>query len=823
MSFRKQRNYLKRRLVGSFNLDLLDEFLNRTSSIKPVTSNIEVNTHFAFFEESETEYVKKSMTMMTFPFEIVLKPSEDTTDSELTAYFFKTDNNPRSPIHFKQKPMADKSLKSSQLLNMLYQTCETIVEEPTLEIQETDMDACAKDSDESLDEIKSSNSHRSSRSSKKGSPNSGSPSESEIIMISDLEQRSISFGARSPVEVFGIAKRIPKGLIASENTSPNIESVFRKIDRTMENDYIFLRSDRSARLRDDRLNDPQAAEFNNGDHSRSKSGLVGTINHLVNLKERYSKSSNKDPRRALSPKSIDEIRNQLKAALKEKGKVKVDQSRLDSSESACIISKSYHIDTKHIYRSDDQIQHIIEKVAENDNLSMSAKRRDIQMNDTRRPLLKDKVAQSPHKNTDKIIDHICRKYFGRIGEGHASKKSIDIGLNNNLQGPDSRDKLSQGCRNVKITTTLTNRSDISASKISKNEDKVSLAHEKSPERGISLSTLRRLFGCNKNCSNDLAFRQMININTPDSSDQAKNQNKKIINRVSNLANDESITKPNISDIHYNQRETSHKQYSVGLSSKIEQDLNEKEKRINMIFNNLFLGGVTNFSLCNPEAIKDLRHDPLSSTVLEDSLFCAKLQPKCKDSKRQPQRVNHYLPKKLSNATSCKHSKKIETSLSSADRSIRSTAHKSTCPETNNYLQARKNTIGTAAEILSMAKLSPKSKFRRGAVIKQIQIKSDKTLQHTKSNLSYDASHPLQNRHLPIQNSKFSTQLYSHKHENLSSIIADNDKSCAAIREKVKNMLEKKQSTSDMVSPSLRPRRKAEMMKLAQKYIRGKNT
>ena len=58
---------------GSLPADLLAEYLKTTKSTKPVTSSKEVDSRFAIFEESETQYIKSSLKFVAFPFALEQK------------------------------------------------------------------------------------------------------------------------------------------------------------------------------------------------------------------------------------------------------------------------------------------------------------------------------------------------------------------------------------------------------------------------------------------------------------------------------------------------------------------------------------------------------------------------------------------------------------------------------------------------------------------------------------------------------------------------------------------------------------------------------
>jgi hypothetical protein len=119
----------------------LEGYLGTVSSLKIKTSTREVHPEFAVFDESDSDYINECMNKHTYPFLISqLELSNDRKEISVSVLPFYTEV---SRLEKKERLATNQRENFNNILHntvVFSKTCETIVEEPTLEVQEGDCD-----------------------------------------------------------------------------------------------------------------------------------------------------------------------------------------------------------------------------------------------------------------------------------------------------------------------------------------------------------------------------------------------------------------------------------------------------------------------------------------------------------------------------------------------------------------------------------------------------------------------------------------------------------------------------------------------------------
>jgi hypothetical protein len=111
--------------------DILELFLKDTKSIVAKHSNKKIETQFVIFDENDLKYIKQSMMQFNSPLALHSSESPDRTTRLTLSPFYEASANQTATNPDSMNTL----LESTRIFR---KTCETIIEEPTLEVQDAE-------------------------------------------------------------------------------------------------------------------------------------------------------------------------------------------------------------------------------------------------------------------------------------------------------------------------------------------------------------------------------------------------------------------------------------------------------------------------------------------------------------------------------------------------------------------------------------------------------------------------------------------------------------------------------------------------------------
>lgn len=773
----------------------MGEFLKKSKHIKPIQSGKEVNSQFAIFDESETQYIKTSMKFVTFPFFLEQRLVDDTKRSVMAVYLFNPSLHKGSPVQVKDLGWDTKEMKSAKLLNSFPKTCETIVEEPTLEIQETDYDYNPRDSSEStanirsLNEIKD-NSKLGSNQKMNGESNQSSPRVKDIVNDSAADDDAKLRMKKSVVQVEGNSAEtlppapfLPKSQLGDQVNAKSVE-ILEQITTGARSDRVGTHTRKLVPTDSERA------------FKEAKStAFQSTLNQLRSLRQKYSKSANKNLGRSISPKTMEVVKKQLKSALRSRGESEFDSESNDPAKGSPASNPELKSETTAEHRKTYKSQsvNLRKPPAILPALATTVEDQPAQVIEAGVMASPEfsKVVGSKGDKESRSKTAVSEADSLSLGESPTTNIMIDAYRGGSqvissilpLPNPKPGNIFLQGS----LPSTLGKNSRTETLKSSE----ARLHNKDSKEDTISIATLQRIF-----CNSSTNKAQATNVLRQEMS--SSGLFKKIPSKKTELNKKggfDSGDPPQGSSLLLSQMlDKVAKSRSSNFKNRAEDNSNyigEPAQNIKMIFNNLFVDGIANISLGE--------FDQVSKKSTGDPNIASKdLIKRGADSEKPSQRkliADLVANSKtvVSNPAKTKdkksNSQQIESSKSSADKSIRSSAQNSCDTNKSSFLKTRKNTIGTAADLLNATKSRQKSKVSPSIQSPSITIRSEKNLKVPQGQLDLSYDHSLNNYQVPVKNSKFSTQIYPGGSHPKTVLLEDTDKSCAAIRQKVKDLLD----------------------------------
>lgn len=778
--------------------DLLSEFLKKTKHVKPIQSSKEVNSQFAIFDESETQYIKNSMKFVTFPFILDQKLDQEQGKSSMVAYLFSPCLPQTSPIQLKDLGWDRKELKSAKILTAFPKNFETIVEEPTLEIQETDYDTLGKESADSATNLRSVNdfddNSKASSSRKRAGPGStrSFPSVRDATLETQNDDESHLKLKKSLILVeVNQSEELPPPPF--NDTQPN-ESVLKTNSIEMTDSQIRgTRSERainsySKLIQCDQNKDSKPSENSN---------FQNTLNQLRSLRQKYSKSPNKDIGRSISPKTLETVKKQLQNALKSRAYQKFEDEETHELARSSISAIHESIDTKiqqkKVYKSSSMnvrrspmiLPMAVSAEFPTPEFKVSPKREALDS-------YRSKKAKGDAENTQKtgITETEAFSFGHRIS---CTTVIETFNVDNQKLGEDVtpiKGKIAASITNSHQPNTHVQQ-ELKHPRDSVKISEPILTQAETKEDSISVSTLQRIFS-NAN------YTQQPQSQSLREAKSGLGLFKKISQKKTDplIGGLEQQDQTQDSSLLLSQMlDKVAKSRSSVLRKRTDDNIGstaESPQNIRMVFNNLFVDGIANISLGDVETLK--KHtggDPGSQTTD----LVKKETDSCKPSQRKLiadlVRQDRQEIKKAKGKHKKGNSQHIESSKSSADKSIRSAAQNSTDNHKPSYVKSRKKTIGTTADLINITKGSQMIRTGGPSSGNSILNKSEKALKINQGHLDLSSDQNLQKYHVPVKNSKFSSQMYPGGSHPKTVLLEDTDKSCAAIRQKVKDLLDPK--------------------------------
>jgi hypothetical protein len=766
--------------------------------VKPILSSKEVNSQFAIFDESETQYIKNSMKFVTFPFFLDQKSDPELGKKTLIAFLFSPCQAHSSPIQLKDLGWDRKELKSAKLLTAFPKNCETIVEEPTLEVQETDHDTAAKESagsgarqrsfNDNDDTSKASSSKRkigvgstrSFTSVRDGTNESQADDDGHSKMKRSMILVEINQSEELPPPPFTSFHHAEAALKTKSIEIHEPQMVATRSERGLNSYGKLLHSDFSKEPRD-----PECSNFQN------------TLNQLRSLRQKYSKVPENEIGRSISPKTMEVVKKQLQHALKSRAYHKADDELLKEHARSSLSVNHEETNEKNcqkkVYKSSSMN---IRRTAMILPMAVSA--------DYPKPEFK----KSPHKTTQESFSGKIAKIERENTQDTRLTQTEAFSFGHRISSTtiidtfnvDNKKELDESppCR-PRMTNTYTHSqastqgNQVATKKLveSLKSSEITLTQNDVQEDSISVSTLQRIFS-NASTSNQLqanSFRQDKNsCGLFKKIWQKKPEGKSGGHEIQGQGQDTGLLLSQMLD-------KVSKSRSSALRKRPEDrvgSLAESPQNIRMVFNNLFVDGIANISLGELDQVS-------KAGVMESGVSHKEAGKKEVDSGKPSQRkliadlvkYDRYAEPKAKTKHKKVNSQHVESSKSSADKSIRSAAQNSTDNNKISYVKSRKKTIGTTADLINIAKSSQMMRNGDHSTGNSILNKSEKALKSNQQHLDLSSDQSMSKYHIPLKNSKFSSQIYPGGNHNKTVLLEDTDKSCAAIRQKVKDLLDPK--------------------------------
>lgn len=755
-----------------------------------MTSSKEVNSQFAIFDESETQYIKTSMKFVTFPFSLEQKADPQSGRLTMSAYLFSPRIHPNSPIQLKDIGWDRKEHKSAQILNVFPKNCETIIEEPTLEIQETDHEAAIRDSGSSTNRLKSTSEleDKSRNGSSKRlhlQSNKSLPSVKDGATPSDQDEE-----ARSKVKSIQPEEMPPSPFRSPPKPRQELRAVSKEI---MDPLQAFSQSERTASPTD-RVDRKVLVT---GMQEHSPSAFLSTLNQLRSLRQKYCKNPNSDIGRSISPKTIELVKKQLHSTLRSRTQNKGDSPVPLSLSQSTLLERHPKSEPKNssrrVYKSNSvniRKSPTVLPMAVPSSETTPEFRGNVQQD--LRAVFTSKLAKLEKEGGLKPHGHETESFS--FGQRISNTTTIDgFAIGNQVEG------IALSPSRPRMPTSHTNRHNSMPEgppeRKSQTESvlisKTNVSRCEVQEDSISISTLQRIFGnttpSNIESSNTLRYEKGR------SGLFKKISQKKAEPKMTKANMDRQDTNSSLLLSQMLEKVVKSRSSTLKDSNPSPSDFGgESPQNIRMVFNNLFVDGIANISLGEG--------DNVAKTPATDTSFPSKpptMKPADSEKPSQKRVISEFVhchqPSRHPSKAGVKKgaSQQLESSKSSADKSIRSATQHSCDTNKTSYVKCRKKTIGTTADLASISKSGPKPKTYGVSSGPNIQNKSEKNLKTSQVQLdqSFDQNHS--RNPVPMKNSKFSSHIYPGGNHPKTVLLEDTDKSCAAIRQKVKDLLDPK--------------------------------